>query len=340
MRLQKVYIELIFIDNFIINLLIIHCTSVLTKVKKQWGRYVCSAAVGGVYASAVFGTSGFAVSVIAKVAVSFAMCCIAFYIKKERSFLKNICTFYVTTFVFAGSIYACMFCFGDPVTYGTSIVVRPFLRYILLGCVVGAVLIGVFGRIRKRLSERERISTDVVLIYGSRKVYVRAYIDTGNMLTEPLTGYGVVLITKGIAKALFDNDTIDLMLCRGITQTDRLRIIACTTAIGESVLYGIEIDRIELRGANTATKAVVCVAKGTLAGGYGAIVGNIIMDDLLKGAQNEKVSGTQDNHMDFSPAGNDDKRRLYQRKRSTSTTADTTGRDDAVAIAGERRQVG
>lgn len=323
MRLQKVYIELVWLDNFTINLLIIFFASRLTKTKLMWGRFACAAGVGGVYACMVFGTSGVAISVGVKVAVSLVMCLIGFYSKYQKGFWKNMCAFYVTSFVFAGAIYACMFCSSEPATFGVAMVVWPLLRYILLGIGVGAVLISVMGRVRKRTLQRESMTTEIVLAFGEHQTSIKAYIDTGNMMTEPLTGRGVVFVTETVARALFDTDTVNLMLGTGIANTDRLRIIACTTAAGESIFYGIEIDNIALRGEKEGVRAVVCIAKGTLAEGCEAIIGDTIMDELLKGAQNEKCIGTKDHRMGTDSTENCDKHGLYKRQRGTSATAHT-----------------
>ncbi|MDD5018208.1 MAG: sigma-E processing peptidase SpoIIGA, partial [Eubacteriales bacterium] len=131
--MQKVYIEFVFLDNFMINLLIVLFASRFTKAKVKWARFVCSAAVGGVYACVVFGAEGIAVSAGVKVAVSLLMCAVAYYTRHEKGFLKNTCAFYVTSFVFAGAIYACMFCFGEPATFGGALVVPLLLRAMLFG---------------------------------------------------------------------------------------------------------------------------------------------------------------------------------------------------------------
>ena len=330
MRLQKVYIELVFLDNFIVNLLVVFFSSRITKAKITWGRYVCSAAVGGIYACVVFGTSGFAVSVAVKIAVSLGMCFVAFYRKYTKGFFKNVCAFYITSFVFAGAIYASMFCFGEPAVFGASIVVKPLLRYILIGIGLGALLISIIGRVRKRTQERERLSVEILLEYGERRVCAKAYMDSGNMAKEPLSGLGVVFVTKPVAEMLFDQDTIGLMLCETDIPTDRLRIIRCTTAAGESVFFGIQIDRVSLKGEKAGIKAVVCIAKSTLAGGCDAIVGNMIIDKL-KGARNEEVFCAKDTGMDTGSAGRRHKRRLYQRQRGTSAAVDPAGRSDVTS---------
>ena len=187
--MEKVYIELVFLDNFVINLLIIFFASTLTKAKKKWGRFVLAAAVGGVYACAVFGINGFAISIVTKIAVSLAMCFSAYYAKGGKGFFKTVCAFYVVTFITAGAVYACMFGLGGSGTYGGAIVVTPAIRFILIGLAVSAALNRRFLHgYTGRMLARESLTVEMVLSYKARQARVKAFVDTGNMLTEPLFG--------------------------------------------------------------------------------------------------------------------------------------------------------
>ena len=53
--MHKVYAELVFLDNFAVNLLVILLAAQLTGVRRRWGRYMLAAGMGGIYASVAFG---------------------------------------------------------------------------------------------------------------------------------------------------------------------------------------------------------------------------------------------------------------------------------------------
>lgn len=338
MRLKTVYIELIFLDNFMINWLIILIASTFTKAKKKWGRYACAAGVGGVYACVVFGTTGVAVSLLTKVAVSLLMCFIAYYSRSEKGFLKNTCAFYVTSFVFAGAIYAIMHSMGEAAVLGGAIVVRPLIRTILLGLGAGAVLIIGISRVHQRTLQREQHTEFLILSYEENEVRVKAFYDTGNMATEPLSGCGIVFVTNDTARALFDTDTLDLMKGNGEASTDRLRMIPCMTAAGQHIFFGIQIDSVRHKGQKDGVKAVVCIAQGTIADGCDAIIGSNIMDELKKGAHNEKISGKKNHDLDIDKVENQCKRGLHQRERGAAAAVVTEGGSGPAGIAGARGQ--
>lgn len=338
--MQKIYTELVFLDNFIVNLLILFLASLLTGSKKRWARLAASASLGGIYACAAFGTSGFGGSFPAKAAVSAAMCFIAYYAKNERNFWKNVCAFYITSFVFAGAIYGITYCFGEPGIFGAAISVRPPVGCILTGLGSGIVTAGIFSRVRKRTIEREKRSIDVELTFGGRSAKLRAFVDTGNMLTEPMGGLGVALVSTAAAKELFDKDTLDLLGCRGSRPTEKLRIIPVMTAAGQGLLYGMEIDGIALEGRKEVIKAVVCVARGSLAYGCGAVIGSGIYDELMKGAGHDKVFCEESGGMDIAAAGDSSERGLHKRKRGAASAAYAAGGELAASKAGEGGQVG
>lgn len=348
---QKIYVELVFLDNFIVNLLILLFTSLLTRTKRRWGRFAASAAIGGAYACAVFGAEGVAVSAAVKIAVSAVMCFAAYYAKGEKSFWKNVCAFYIASFVFAGAIYAAAYCFDQP-TFGAFIAVRPLVRYILAGLAAGAMLIGLFSRIRRRTLERESRVVGLTFYCGSRRALLKCYVDTGNLLTEPLSGLKVAFITASAAKTLFGRETAELLgAMAGKTglgrsgkspgaPASRLRIIPCETALGTGVFYGIEIDGIALEGETEGKRAVVCVARGAIAYGCDAVIGGGLMDELLKGAKNDSLSGEKNSCVDTAAAGACGECGLYKRQRSAAPAVDAAGGDGAAAEAGQGGQVG
>lgn len=338
--MQKIYIELVFLDNFIINLLILFLASSLTGSKLRWGRLAASAAIGGIYACAVFGANGPAVSFPAKAAVSAFMCFAAFFAKHEKNFWKNVCAFYITTFIFAGAIYGITYCFGEPETFGGAITVKPPAGYILIGLGAGIAAAGIFSRVRKRTVERESRAVMINVAYGERTAQLKAFVDTGNMLTEPISGLGVVFISADAANELFDKDTLDMLGCRGLRLTEKLRIIPVMTAAGAGIFYGIEIDGITLKGQGKGLRAVVCIARGSLAYGCGAVVGSGIIDKLMKGADNGKVFCEENSGMDFTAAGNSPGPGLHKRERGAASAAYAAGGELAASKAGEGGQVG
>lgn len=340
MGLQKVYIELVFLDNFIVNLLIILLASRLTKTPVKWGRFSMAAALGGIYGCFAVGFSEWLEMFTVKVAVGFAMCLLAYWRRGERGLWKNVCAFWASSFVLAGAIYACMISFGEPASIGGAVVVRPPVRYILLGLFVGAALTDLLARVRRRVLKRESRTVMLTLALAERQTTVKAFVDSGNMVRDPLSKHSVIFLSHAAARELLDNKLYALTSGQISTPTDRLRIIPCATAAGQGVFYGIELDNAALHGLPQGKRAVVCISKRPLPSGFGAIVGTELLDELKKGANNEEALGTKTDRLGDAAAGVGCEGGLHQRERGTSAAADTSGGGDVFNAAGGGGQIG
>ena len=339
MGLQKVYIELVFLDNFIVNLLIVLLASRLTKTPIKWGRFSVAAALGGIYGCFAVGLSGWLQMLTVKIAAGFAMCFIAFWQRGERGFWKNVCAFWAASFVLAGAVYACMISFGEPASIGGAVIVRPPVRYILLGLFVGAVLTDLLARVRRRVLKRESQTVMLNLILGEKQTAVKAFVDTGNLAHDPLSKLSVVFLSHAAAQALLGNKLYTLITKKAAIPTDRLRIVPCETAAGQGVFYGIELDDVMLQNQSQGLRAVVCISERPLPSGCGAVVGTELLDKLKEGAKNEEALGTKTDRLGDAAAGHGSEGGLYQRERGTAAAADAAGRSDTAAASGGGGQI-
>ena len=338
--MQKVYVEAVLADNFAVNFLILLFACRLSSTKIRWGRCVLAAVLGGVYAAAVYRVDGFAVSIYIKIAVSLAMCTIAFWRRGERHVWKNVIAFYIATFIFAGTMYAILLGSGQPQTVGGALAVPPAVRAVLLGLAAGAGLIGIYSYMRRRTLQREPHTALMALRFGEKQTEVKAYIDTGNLLTEPLSGLPVIFLSQAAADALLGEEYAAMLAGNGVADTEKLRVIPCTTAAGQAVLYGLALDGVCLVGGGTSMKAVACIAHSAPAGGCSAIVGSLLTDELKKGAYNEKPDYAKDCGVGASTAEAGGTRRLHQRQRGAAAASIGGGGGVAADEPGQGGQIG
>ncbi len=338
--MQKVYIELVFLDNFIVNLLVILLASRLTKTPVRWRRFCAAAALGGVYGCIAVALSGWPETVTVKIAAGFAMCFIAYFRRGERGFWKNTCAFWVASFVLAGAVYACMLSFGEPVAIGGAFAVKAPVRVILLGLLLGAVLTDLLARVKQRALRREEHAALLTLTLGEKTVTVKAFADSGNLVRDPINRLNVIFLSRAVAGELLGSDLMELVSKKTPKPTDRLRIVPCATASGQRLFYGIEIDKAALPGAPKGMKAVVCLSQLPISGGFGAIAGTDLLDELAKGATYEDAVGTKTDCLGGAEAEAGGAGGLYQRERSTAAAADANGGGDTAPAAGGGGQIG
>ena len=338
--MQKVYAELVFLDNFTVNLLIILLAGLLTRATRRWGRYALAATLGGVYACIAFGVSAVGMLPV-RVCVGVAMGFIAFRARGERGAWRSVCAFWAASFMLAGAIYAVSAAFGETATAGGVMIVRPPTRAILLGLLTGAVTTAVLAHIRRRTQQRAQNTAVITLAMGKRHTQVKALIDTGNLAREPLTGLSVIFLSHTAAAELLEMPLLKLLDGNAMPETDRLRIVPCDTASGGGVFCGIEIDSAALKGAAKGARAVVCLSQRPLPDGCGAIIGGNLMDELEKGAQNEDSDvDAQTGSMGDAAAEAKRVDSVHRRQRGASPAADARGGGHAAGSAGPGRQDG
>ncbi|MBR5535201.1 MAG: sigma-E processing peptidase SpoIIGA [Clostridia bacterium] len=203
-----VYIDVLFAVNFLINILIVEGTGLIISTDTKWYRSLSSALVGAVYATlAFFPGMEFIEGVVMKILLSAVMVMIAFGFKTRAHFLKMWGSFYVASFIFGGSLIAIMSLTGLGSRLGAiysngSIYLNLPWRWVFATAAGTYMLIFFFGKIRKRKIAKEAVARKLTIFINGSKIEIKAIIDTGNSLTDPITGSPVIVCEYGQIKSL------------------------------------------------------------------------------------------------------------------------------------------
>ncbi len=204
-----VYVDVLFVVNLLMDYIVLWFTAVLTKTPRREWRLWLSAALGAAYAVGIFFVPlSFLYGLLAKVAVSALLVWAAFGFGMPKRFLRLLCVFYACTFTLAG-VGMALFYFTDVgakigavVSNGVFYMNLPMYLLLLIAGVAYGVLQVAFSYTRRRAARGRRI-LPLAILRGGRSVQVRALVDTGNLLTEPKTGWGVVLVEWERLRPLF-----------------------------------------------------------------------------------------------------------------------------------------
>lgn len=333
--MHKLYIELVFLDNFMVNMLIMLLAAKITHLRFKWKRIVPAASIGGFYACAVLLLGTASATLPLKTMAALVMCFLGYYRRGEKRFFITMCAFWAVSFLLAGAIFAGVISLGEPAYKTGIIIMRMPARYILIGLFAGTVLTAILAHIRRSVSEREQGCVELRLRFGGRQITIKAFADTGNLARDPITGCGVLFLSRAAAAELLGKDLKRLLQGRSVMHTDRLRIVPYETAAGQAVSYGIEIDEAALSHEKNGVRAVVCVYRHSMPG-FSGIIGSKTLDEMRKGTKNEDALDTETVGMGGDQARTGARSTLYQRQRSTTAAADPQGGRDAAAAAGHR----
>ncbi len=248
--MQKVYIELIFIDNFLMDLLILFLMMRASEKRVCLWRAALGAALGGAYA--IFAVMIPPLRHIAiKLILSILMILITRGFGGVRRFLKSTAWFYGISMLAAGAIMLAEAAIGTPVN--DSFVNLPMMRYILIGAVIAAVTAELILRRRQPLSRRIYLIT---ASFGSLNISLKAVLDTGNSITDN-AGCGVIVADMDYVLSQMDENDV----CRIILNSEKR--FYCRTAAGDGELTGILPDRITVNdeGRAYAVKGYIALAE-------------------------------------------------------------------------------
>lgn len=249
------YVEYVFAENFLIDFILLFLTGRLLKKIIIYRRLIASSAIGAVYVilTAYMGRE-FMTYFIVKFSVSVLMVMIAYDTKGIVANVRLILAFYITSLLMVGIITALYYLDYDRLTVN-AIVLSFFAGY--------AALHFFFKEIKARLEKHDYMRS-INLSANNRTKNLRGYIDTGNELTDPVTGKPVIVVgIESIKTILGDELYEEIQSCckaktnvydslLGKRQDLNLRIIRYNTisSKGESMIClvpdNIEISKDEI----------------------------------------------------------------------------------------------
>ena len=194
---MTVYLDIVFLENICMNYIIIYATVLLLKLNNKPIRILLGSVIGAIYA-VLSVTKVFEIynTIFLKILISVIIVYISADTKSFKSLLKAVLVFYVVSFTFGGVALALLY-FIKPenilMKNGVYIGTYP-IKIVLFGGVVGFILISIFySIIKNRYSKKKKICEVEISIEGNKRL-VKALIDSGNFLKEPITGVPVIVV--------------------------------------------------------------------------------------------------------------------------------------------------
>lgn len=268
--LLTVYIDIIFLENLFMNYIIIFATTIILKLQTKIIRSTISSIIGSIYAIVLYTSeleiySNFALKII----LSFAMVQIAFGPNNIRQFFKSLIIFYLTSFTFGGVAFALLY-FVRPqdilIQNGVLIGLYP-IKMILAGGILGfIIIITAFKNIKGRITKNDMFC-DLKIILNNKKIQLKAIIDTGNFLKEPITKTPVIIVQKNILKEILPdvllNNLNNIIMGEELDLQDmasKIRIIPFSSLGKENgIIIGVKADEaiIDYQEKQILTKNVI-----------------------------------------------------------------------------------
>ncbi len=185
--MKKIYVELIFLDNFLIDFLLVYLAARFSERKVSFGRVSLGAAIGGVYGVCCAACAPLG-SPLVKVAAAFLMC-LPLSPKPRKSYMRKVGVLYAGSFLLGGILF---FLLEGRAKGGVLYINTPIFRYLLGGSALLVVLLECL--LRYSHPEKNTIYQVRFEVKGER-VLLPAFLDTGNRLKDA-SGAGVIVANK------------------------------------------------------------------------------------------------------------------------------------------------
>lgn len=279
-----VYIDSLFLLNWIVNYLLLLATAKLAgELIRRW-RLALGAALGALYAAAVFFPGmGFLLHPLCKLGAAVLMLLVSF--GGARRLIRVTFVFFGLACAFGGGIFAIGLLGGRGLSMNNGILYSAMdLRIILLSASVCYVLLTLVFRRTAKHDMRELVPS--VLTLGERRVALTALVDTGNTLTDPVTGRPVMvadaarilpLIPAGIllSETELRDPVMAMERLSGEVESRRFRLLPYQTVGVEcGMLLALRLDRAQV-GNRDYGGILVALSPNHVSdgGGYSALIG-------------------------------------------------------------------
>lgn len=198
---MTIYLDIILCENLLMNYIILFATYVIIKpkIKHPQIRIILSSLIGSIYAVIVYlNILSIYSNLFAKIILSIVMVYIAFNPKNAKILLKQMIIFYLVSFIFGGCTFALIY-FINPenvkMKNGVFVGMYP-LKVGLVAGVIAFTITQIAFKINKNKLNNKNTFFNIQLYYKNRSIIVKALLDSGNMLKDPISQTPVIIVEK------------------------------------------------------------------------------------------------------------------------------------------------
>lgn len=202
--------ELLFLDNALMDALVLLLAAALLRRKLAAWRVAAAAALGGAYALLVLlpGWGDVLAFVACKLACCAGMAAIAFGVWRVKPLLVDAGATLLAAFLLGGASLGLFFLLGDGALHmaGSTVYMGVGMRFCILGSFAGVGLWRWLRRLFENAAREDAFGYRMDIRLGEDSASLEALLDSGNALTEPLSGDPVAVVRRQALGTLLPAD--------------------------------------------------------------------------------------------------------------------------------------
>lgn len=231
---MKVYLEFIFIINYLLDYMILYGTKRILKINTNIIRIYIGSLVGSLSTFLLFIKINNINLFLIKIIISTIMILISF---KRINFFKNIFYFYLISIIIGGTIYL------------IDLKSNYYLQLTLI-VIITPIIIFIFGKEIKKYKESIKNKYLVEIKYKNKTYKLEGFIDTGNRLTSPIKKESVILVNLKINSKELIYVPYKALNTNGIIPCIKPDKIIIDNIEVNNCLIGLAKDKFEINGLN------------------------------------------------------------------------------------------
>ena len=256
---MTLYVDIILLENIVMNYIILLATALISKSKVNKFKILLSSFLGSAYAVISFlKVLEIYSTLFLKIVLSVIMIYIAFNPPTIKKIVKQTIMFYLTSFAFGGCAFFLLYYIKPQdifIQNGVFIGTYP-LKIALLGGILGFIIVNIGFKFAKGKLEKNNMYCDIKIQMDGKSTIVKAMIDTGNLLKEPISKTPVIIVEKNSLKEIFEKEIIEdiknIMLGNKIEISEKylskMKVIPFTSLGKQNgMLIGIKVDKVIIK---------------------------------------------------------------------------------------------
>lgn len=208
------YIDIIFVENIIMNYIILFATGLIIKKDTKHLKLFVSSIIGATYAiMSYISRLEIYTNQITKFLLSIVMIYIAYNPNNIKKMFKDIVIFYLTSFCFGGAAYYLLYYISPQQikNIGGTLIGSYPMKIVILGGILGFFILNIAFNVIKNKVDKTSIFYDIEVFYKEKSVKVKMLLDTGNLLVEPITSFPVIIIEKEKMKEILSQKDLEII---------------------------------------------------------------------------------------------------------------------------------
>ena len=258
--MQVVYLDVLFIINFCMDFIALYISGYFLHIKRIKGLIAFSSLIGGIYSVVSIILDGNDIfNFLIGIAVSFLLCYITYSKEvRKRRYFRLCAVFYFVSILLGGAItafYNLLNSFFSSFIFESQEKNDNKIMLFIVMSLFCTAIVMFFSHVFTR--EISTLSCKLTISINGRVKSVHALIDSGNFLTEPISGKKVVIVNYEAVSSILSPSVTNIITNQfngfqnlNTSDAKKIRIIPVRAITGEKLLTGYLPDFLKIEIEN------------------------------------------------------------------------------------------